>query len=310
MVNIEEILNVLPLSIKNIIKSYNLLDRLEEIRIKINKPLIFEACGKENVTDYIIRKEELKSIIQRISNYSIYAFEEEVKQGYITVNGGHRIGICGKCVIEGNCIKTIESVSSINIRISREVTGCSQKVLQYIINGDRINNTIIISPPKCGKTTLIRDISRNISNGIKDRGFNGKKVCIVDERSEIGASSMGIPQMDVGIRTDVLDNCPKSFGIMMAIRSMSPDIIVCDEIGTYDDVKSILMALNCGINIISTIHGENIKDLYQRAVFSDLIENEVFKRAIVLSAVNGPGSISSIYDLVQQKELWGYKYDN
>jgi stage III sporulation protein AA len=178
--------------------------------------------------------------------------------------------------------------------------------MKFIVNDKEILNTIIISPPKCGKTTLIRDISRNISNGLKADGtnLNGIKVCIVDERSEIGACYNGIPQMDVGLRTDILDNCPKSEGIMMAIRSMSPDVIVCDEIGTYKDVESILMAMNSGVKLITTIHGYDIEDLHKRPVFKEILENHVFERAIVLSGSQGVGTVEYIYDFNKKEKLW------
>ena len=199
----------------------------------------------------------------------------------------------------------IKDISSLNIRFCREIIGCSNKLMPYIIAGKRIINTIIISPPKCGKTTLLRDMVRNISDGISKLGLDGMKVCVVDERSEIGACYSGIPQMQVGIRTDILDNCPKSKGIMLAIRSMSPDVIVCDEIGTRGDMESLLMALNCGVSIITTIHGEGIEDLHNRAVFNEIVENKVFKRAIVLSGKRGVGTIEGIYDLNINEDLWG-----
>mgnify|MGYP001573549665 FL=1 len=249
-------------------------------------------------------RSDLKYIMQRISNYSIYAFEDEIRQGYITIKGGHRVGLCGICVIENNSIKTIKDISSINIRACKEIIGCADKVIPYIVNNNSIYNTIIISPPKCGKTTLIRDISRQISQGNMGKGFRGKNVSIIDERSEIAGSFKGIPQMDVGVRTDVLDNCPKSQGIMMAIRSMSPDVIVCDEIGTQNDMESILMALNSGISLITTIHGFGIEDLYKRLVFKDIVDNYVFTRGIVLSNKKGIGTIERIYDFTKGIDVW------
>lgn len=304
--NTKDVFYILPESIKDIIKRTKELDKLQEIRIRINKPLFIYEDNKEIVSDYIVTKEDLKIILQRISNYSIYAFEEEIKQGYITIRGGHRVGLGGTCVMDNHKVRTIKNIASLNIRICKEVIGCSNKIMPYIINRDRILNTILISPPKCGKTTLIRDISRNISHGIKGKGINfaPRKVCVIDERSEIGGCHEGIPQMDLGIRTDVLDNCLKSEGIMMAIRSMAPDVIVCDEIGTYQDIESILMAMNSGVNLITTIHGFGVEDLYKRPIFKDILENEVFQRALVLSAVGGVGTIEYIYDFNKKDKLW------
>lgn len=304
MINIMDIYNILPQEIKQAIGDIKSFAELQEIRIRADKPLIIQNGSREIIKDYKPTMNELKTTLQRMSNYSIYAFDEEMKQGFITIKGGHRIGICGTCIIENNKIKTIKSIASINIRVCREIPGCSDIIMPNIIQNDNIINTIIISPPKCGKTTLVRDISRNISDGMKKLNFKGKKVCIVDERSEIAACFNGIPQLNVGIRTDVLDCCPKSEGIIMSIRSMSPDVIICDEIGSYGDVDSIIMALNSGINLITTIHGFGIEDIFKRNVFKDILENGVFERAIVLSSRQGAGTIEYIYDFSKKDVIW------
>lgn len=303
MVNLQDILDVLPNNIKSFVMNVKNLNDLQEIRLRINKPLILQIGQNEVLSSLAVTNEDVKNTIKRMSNYSIYAIEDELKQGYVTIKGGHRVGVCGNCVIEKNKIKTMKNVSSLNIRICREVLGCSKKIMSYIIEENSIYNTLIISPPKCGKTTLIRDVVRNISNGMSDIRFKGRKVCVIDERSEICACSDGIPQLDVGIRTDVLDNCPKSDGIMMAIRSMAPDIIACDEIGSYEDVSSIIAALNCGINLITSIHGFGVEDIYNRSVFQNIIENKVFQRAVVLSCKNGVGTLEYVYDFTNKKAL-------
>lgn len=304
MIDTEDVLNVLPQGIKNVLKNYSSLYGLQEIRIKVNKPLMLLISDKEIICSYISTDEDIRIILQRISNYSIYAFEEEIKQGYITIKGGHRVGICGRCVIENNSIKTIKNISSINFRISREVVGCSNKLIPFVVHNNRILNTIIISPPKCGKTTLLRDMARNISDGLSNADLTGKKVCIVDERSELAGCLEGIPQMNVGIRTDVLDACLKSEGIMMAIRSMSPEVVICDEIGTQKDMNSIMTAINCGISLITSIHGNGIEDLYERIVFKELMDNQIFKRAIVLSNQEGVCTTEYVYDFKKKEYLW------
>ena len=304
MLATKDLFEILPKTIRSKLEQVDKIYQLEELRIKVNKPLFIHIGSKEEIWDYIATSEDIKYIMQRISNYSIYAFEDEIRQGYITIKGGHRIGICGSCVIEEGRIKTIKDIASLNIRISREINGCSSKIMPYLFKDEMVVNTIIISPPKCGKTTILRDITRVLSNGYLSNKKSAKKICVVDERSEIAACCSGVPQMDVGIRTDVLDGCPKSEGIMMAIRSMSPDVIICDEIGTYKDMDSIIMALNSGVNLITTIHGFGIEDLYKRAVFKDILENDVFKRAIVLSGVNGAGTVEYIYDFQKNEKIW------
>jgi len=297
----KEIMDILPVSIKKEVESLSFLDKLQELRIKVNKPLFLVSNNKEHMTKYICNLEDVKVILQRISSYSIYAFEDEIKQGYITIRGGHRVGICGSCVIEKNSVKTIKNIASINIRIAREVKGCSKNILPYLISENRVLNTIIISPPKCGKTTILRDLAKNISDGVESLSLSGKNVSVIDERSEIGSCYRGVPQMDIGIRTDILDNCPKSEGIIMAIRSMAPQVVVCDEIGTYKDMESILAALNSGVNLITTIHGFDVDDLYKRPVFKEIIENKVFERAVVLSNRSGIATIEYIYDFTKGK---------
>jgi stage III sporulation protein AA len=304
MVNIKDILNIFPQNIKYVVESIKNYENLQEIRVKVNKPLIIYIGNDEITHQYIITADDMKNFVQRMSSYSMYAFGEEIKQGYITIKGGHRVGICGSCIIENSKIKTIKDIASLNIRVSKEVIGCSNDIIPFLISDNCIINTIIISPPKCGKTTILRDIAKNLSNGILESGFVGKKICVIDERSEIAACYYGVPQMQVGTRTDVLDNCPKCEGIMMAIRSMSPDIIICDEIGTQRDMESILMAMNSGVSLITSIHGLGIEDLYNRSVFNELIENKVFQRAVVLSGINGAGTIEYIYDFKTEEKIW------
>ena len=293
----EEIVGIFPIKIENLLKDRFLREQIYEVRIKIGKPILVYSKHGESIINYIPTKEDIKSMIQKISNYSLYAYEEDIRQGFITIKGGHRIGIAGECVMEKGEVKTIRNISSINIRICREIIGCSDKVMKYIVSGNRVYNTIIISPPKCGKTTILRDIARNISNGIGSMGICGRKVVVIDERSEIGACHFGIPQSDLGIRTDVLDNCLKREGLIMAIRSLSPEVLICDEIGTSGDIEALMMAFNSGVNIITTIHGFTIEDLYKRKVFCDLHDNEIIERAIILSNRHGVGTIENVHSL-------------
>ena len=295
----EDIIGILPLKIGTLLKERLLKEQIYDIRIKIGKPILVYSKYGENIVNYVPTKEDMKSLIQKISNYSLYAYEEDIRQGFITIKGGHRIGIAGECVMEKGEVKTIRNISSINIRVCSEVIGCSDKLIKYIYSQkeNRIFNTIIISPPKCGKTTILRDIARNISNGMNSIGLYGRKVAVIDERSEIGACHFGIPQNDLGMRTDILDNCLKKEGMIMAIRSLSPEILICDEIGTKGDVEALLMAFNSGVNIITSIHGFTIEDLYKRKVFNELLDNGIIERAIVLSSRKGVGTIENIYEL-------------
>lgn len=293
----EEIIIIFPNSIQQYLREFDNFKCIHEIRVKAEKPLIFSLDRGEKVLDYKVTVLDIKEIMQRISNYSLYAFEEEIKQGFITIKGGHRVGIAGECVMDKDGIKTIKNISSLNVRICREVKGCAKELVKELVYRNNVYNTIIISPPKCGKTTMLRDIARIISTGMYTIGLEGKKVVVVDERSEIGGSYLGIPQMDVGIRTDILDNCTKREGMMLAIRSLSPEVIICDEIGSKGDVESLLMAFNSGVNIIVTVHGYDIEDLYKRDVFKELLNNNIVERVVVLSNREGVGTIEGIYNL-------------
>ncbi len=278
---------------------------IEEIRIKVNGPIVIYASGKEyflnsdNIftisrnNNRLISKEELMNIFNSILNYSVYAHEEELSNGYITIQGGHRVGLCGKVVMEEGKVKTIKNISSLNIRRSREIIGISEKIIQYIFRDSKsIYNTLIVSPPKCGKTTLLRDLVRNLS----ERGF---KIGVVDERSEIAGMFEGIAQNDLGIRTDIMDGCPKEKGIIMMIRSMSPDIIATDEIGKEQDVYAVEAALNAGINLITTIHGYSYEDL-EKSNIKKLICQGIFNRLVFLSNIPKTGSIKSIVNEYNQ----------
>lgn len=307
----EEILTGVSIKIRELVMNIpdHYTNELEEIRIRLNKPLMIhnsksdymitsKGMTTKNVQEaYIVSKEDCEKTIQLLSNYSIYAIEEELKNGYITLKGGHRVGIVGKGIIEGGRIKALKNISGFNIRIARQVIGSADKLIKYIArNENDIYNTLIISPPQCGKTTLLRDVIRQLSNGVELYNITGLKIGLVDERSEIAGSYHGVPQNDVGLRTDVLDACPKSHGLLMLIRSMSPDVIATDEIGSKSDTEALYEALSSGIRMITTIHGEGLEDILNRPFISEVVKNQVFGRLVVLSSKHGPGTIEEIID--------------
>lgn len=293
--------------IKKLPEDFKLI--LEEIRLRVNKPLMVFGGQKDYFVDvngnlkltssnsYNINRENIEKTLQFATNYSIYSVEEELKNGYITVHGGHRIGIVGKVLVDSKGIKTLKNFSGLNIRISREKIGVASGILPHIIssNGEFLN-TLIVSPPQCGKTTLLRDIIRMISQGIPHMNLRGLKVGVVDERSEIGACFQGIPQNDLGPRTDILDSCPKAEGIMMLIRSMSPQVIATDEIGRQEDSISIEEAMMAGIKLITTVHGRSLENILNKKIVGKLVKDGVFERIIFLSNSNGVGTIESIVD--------------
>ncbi|MBE5821179.1 MAG: stage III sporulation protein AA [Clostridiales bacterium] len=267
-------------------KNKQLFNKITEIRIRNNMPLILKLFNGDIISKYIIKNEDIIYILEKLSNYSIYSVQNELNSGYITVRGGHRVGVCGTVVLENNRINNIKNISSINIRIAREVIGCSDDLFNEIYT-EGFKSTLVVSPPNCGKTTLIRDLVRNISNKCK------QTITVIDERSEIGAVYNGKIQMNLGIRTDILNKCPKVIGIQNAIRSMGPDVLVLDEIGNREDIKEIKQALTCGVSILATAHGQDIEEL-KLSQINQLLEMNIFKYIVFLKKDIVPGKIDKI----------------
>ncbi|MCL2873873.1 MAG: stage III sporulation protein AA [Defluviitaleaceae bacterium] len=279
--------------------------QVEELRFRAGQPIIMIQKGTEyTITNQkeiskninmgcLVGQADILTVLELTSGRSMYAFSEDIKNGFMTINGGHRIGVAGKVVTSPDGIKTIKNFNSLNIRISHQIIGCADSIMGHITKNKReVFHTMIISPPGCGKTTLLRDMIRQISNGIQDL-IIGQTVGIVDERSEIAGCYMGVPQNDIGIRTDVLDGCKKAEGMLMLLRAMSPKVIAVDEIGKHEDVHAIDDIINAGVTIICTVHGKSLEDIRKKPVLSEIIEKGIFKRFIVLKK---PGEVEGVYD--------------
>lgn len=281
------------------------MEYLEEIRLRLCKPLMVKlrdvdctinSHGRvlKSIEDgYIISEEDIFRTIAAISDNSLYAFEEEIRRGFITIPGGHRVGLAGQVIVQDDEVRGIKDFSGICIRVAREIKGCARPLLSTVCSDKgQVNSTLIVSPPRCGKTTILRDLARLLSGG-GDK-FPAHNVVIVDERSELAGSYRGIPQLDVGVRTDVLDACPKALGMIMAIRSLSPQIIITDEIGRIEDLEAINECVNAGVKVISTIHALDIKELKARPLINKLLQNDTFQKIIFLSRRQGPGTIEDV----------------
>lgn len=310
----DEILSLFPDGLKgrmgSVLKD---VEHLNEIRLGINCPcrIIREGCeyflspGGTCLTDrdgaWQITGEEIENIVNQICNYSLYAFENELRQGFLTIQGGHRIGFSGKVILNTDgSVRNLSYIRFLNIRISHEILGIADPVVPYLFEHEELYNTLIISPPGCGKTTLLRDLIRQVSDGTLER--KGQQVAVVDERSEIAGSYQGIPQNQLGIRTDVLDACPKTEGMMLLTRSMTPRVIAVDEIGGEEDLAALQRIAVCGTGVLATMHGYSMEDAKDRLGKA----GQLFGRFLLLT-FKDQKRIVRIYDkrkeLLQEAEL-------
>jgi len=260
-----------------------------EIRVRTGKPVQIVQAGKEVMLPLIASSQDIQHLVSAFSGSSLYAFEEELRQGFITLPGGHRVGFAGKAMLdEKGHIRGLKHISTICLRVAKSVKGCADKLWRDLLDAKGCPyHTLVISPPQAGKTTLLRDMARQLS----DRGL---RVCIVDERSEIAGCYNGSPQLDVGLRTDVLDGCPKAQGMLMALRALSPEVIVTDEVGRSDDAAAIEEALNSGVRVIASAHGSSYEEVAARPNLSNILERGLFQRIVILSNRRGPGTMEYI----------------
>ena len=270
---------------------------LEEIRLRKGRPLLLDFGRRQQFITpegrlctqpdraYITTQSDIERSLVLACGGSVYACQEQIRRGYVTVAGGHRIGLAGSVVIEDGTVKSLKDISGMNYRFARQIFGAADNVMNLILQGGEIRRTLIVSPPGCGKTTLLRDIVRQLS-------ANGYKTVIIDERSELAAMSDGVCGYDVGIRTDVLDACPKAAGMMMAVRSMSPQVVATDEIGGAEDIGAIRAALRCGVSILASAHAKSAHALFESEGGRALCA--LFEVFVTLSKRNGSGTVEEV----------------
>lgn len=279
-------------------------ERVWEIRLRVNRPVMVRRTDGEYYLDgqgafitrrdraYGFTRQEMDGMLMHLCHDSPYAFEDELRQGFLTVPGGHRVGLAGQVVPEGDgSVRTIKHICYMNIRLAHQAFGAAEPILPYVYRNGELKNVLIVSPPGCGKTTLLRELVRCVSEGsVYGRGLH---VGVVDERSELAGSYLGEPQNDLGSRTDVLDACPKVLGMMMLLRSMSPQVIAVDELGDDRDVEALAQAAACGSRILATVHGAGTEDVARR--FPALCRRKLFSCVILLGRRDGQPVVERIY---------------
>ena len=275
----EEMIKLLPSGLRDVLQKMNLdVAGLQEIRLRAEQPAVILSHGKEYVSQTVIHRRQLEETLAYLGNYSLYAYEEEIRRGYLSLPGGHRVGIAGRVVVEDGNIRTITATSSLNLRFAHQILGCADEVIPFLWRDGALQSTLIVSPPGFGKTTLLRDLIRQLSDG--NAYGPGLRVGVVDERSELAGSYRGRPQNDLGMRTDVLDACPKALGMLLLLRSMSPQVIAVDELGEEQDLRVLHMAASGGCSLLATVHGAGEADAARR--LGGEYMREMFARIVIL----------------------------
>ena len=258
----------------------------EELRLRVGQPLsLLGAIGEERLDTEPVCAGDLQTVLDRATEFSAYRCADSIRRGYVTVRGGCRVGLCGTAVLRGGEIATVQELSSVSIRIAKAVEGCAASLYPQLWNEGQFESTLFIAPPGGGKTTLLRDLIRLLSNG--DETHPPLRLSVADERGEIAAVCGGRAQFDVGRQTDVLSGAPKAEGILMLLRSMNPQVIAVDEITDPEDIRAILLAANCGVAFLATVHGRDLQEIRCRKICRELLETEVFHRFVVLERKNG-----------------------
>ena len=294
---------MLPEPVRGILLASGIKEEsLREIRLRTGRGLMIETSAGEMLLNasgrtvafeqeaYRVTEADVKTALELLTGYSVYAFEEELRQGYFTVEGGHRIGVAGRAVVEGGRVQRLSYISFLNFRVAHECKGCSETLFRRLYGDGLYYHTLLFAPAGCGKTTFLRDLIRLLSN-------NGLRIGVADERSELAACHYGVPQHDLGMRTDVMDRCPKAEAMVMLLRSMTPQILAADEIGMEADVFAIRAAAGSGCKVVASAHGGSFEEVIRNPVLRTLWEERRFERYVCLEKRGNSFGVKAIYDV-------------
>lgn len=255
--------------------------RAEEIRLRVGRPLsVVYPDGEAPIAGGPVEGEDLGQVLEIASGASVHTVMEQLKNGFVPVRGGHRLGLCGTGVVREGVLVNLRAVSSLALRIAREYKGIAAPLLPRLMGEKGVESTLILSPPGGGKTTLLRDLIRCLSSG---ENCAPARVGVVDERGELAAMWEGRCGMDLGPRTDVMDSCPKEAALTALVRGMNPQVVAVDEITAAADIVVIRQAAGCGVSLFATAHAGGLEDLGRRPLYRALLREEVFTRFVVIS---------------------------
>ena len=283
----EEAASVLPVRLRKLAMALpdDQKGAAEEFRLRTGQPLTVLLPSGEVPLDAVVEPEELDTLCDIATEFSRYAAAETLREGYLSVRGGFRVGLCGTAVMKNGVNTNLRDLSSAVVRIARERKGIADELVPGLFREGRFCNTLILSPPGGGKTTLLRDLVRSLSSG--SGGTSPQRIALIDERGEVAVMYRGKPQMDVGPRTDVLDACPKALGIPLVLRAMNPQVIAVDEITVPEDVKAMSLAAGCGVRLLATIHAADVAELLEKPLYRRLLEDRVFRMAVRIVRTDG-----------------------
>ena len=266
-------------------------ERTEEFRLRVMHPmtgLTSEGAlnAAPNAIDSLVTAEDLEQMLGAVTEYSRYACIETLRQGFLPLRGGFRLGVCGSAVVREGEVSNLKEISSLSLRIVCEEVGLGSGIAPQLFDeSGQFLSTLILSPPGGGKTTLLRDLIRSLSLG--DSEHRALRVAVIDERGEIAVCCKARPQMELGNHTDVLSLCPKATGIMMVLRGMNPQLIAVDEITAAEDIRAMCLAANCGVGLLASIHAASVEELTQKPIFEELLRAKVFRRCVSIRKEGG-----------------------